>query len=92
MHPWLSDLDEDEREGRHAEGTIKSLKKKLTKSTKDTKAWEIEAKKAAGQKTKAEKRVAVLEAEMELWRTMGCLPDGHEDDLFGLAVFESWLC
>ncbi|KFY11835.1 hypothetical protein V492_04235 [Pseudogymnoascus sp. VKM F-4246] len=91
-HAWLEDLDEDERDWRCAEGTIKALNKKLTRAVSEV----MDSKRSSAQevflRTEAERKMTIMEKRLErLRRRVEQQPeDEHGDGLIGLAVFESW--
>lgn len=94
MHPWLDDLDEDERAWRCAEGTIKAPNRKLTKAAKEVMDFKIKAVREAFWRIDAEGEATVLRKKLErLRRKVGQeSEDKHTDGLIGLASLESWQC
>lgn len=94
MHPWLNDLDEDERAWRCAEGTIKALNRKLTRAAKEVMNLKIKAARAAFPRIDAEGEVAVLKKRLERLRRRveQQSTDEHADGRIGLVAFENWLC
>ncbi|OBT65384.1 hypothetical protein VE03_06078 [Pseudogymnoascus sp. 23342-1-I1] len=93
MHPWLEDLEEDERAWRCAEGTIKALNRKLTRAARKVMDFRIKAAKEAVRRTDAERHVTMLKKKLERLRRKVEQQSGdeHGDDLIGLAAFENWL-
>lgn len=94
LHPWLNDLDEDERAWRCAEGTIKALNRKLTRAAKEVMDLRIKAARAAFRRIDSEGEVAVLKKRLERLRRRVEKQSGdeHGDGLIGLAVFGNQLC
>lgn len=92
LHPWLDDLDMDERAWRCAEGTIKALHGKLTRAAKEVLNCKIDAVKEAFRRIDAEGEVAVLKKKLERLhrRAEQQHGDEHANGLIGLAAFENW--
>ncbi|KFY81403.1 hypothetical protein V500_11440 [Pseudogymnoascus sp. VKM F-4518 (FW-2643)] len=91
IHPWLDDVDEDERAWRCAEGTIKALNRKLTRAAKEVMDFRIKAARAEFRRIDAEGQVAVLKKRLERFRRRveQQSRDDYGDGLIGLAAFES---
>ncbi|KFY37569.1 hypothetical protein V495_07103 [Pseudogymnoascus sp. VKM F-4514 (FW-929)] len=94
MHPWLEDLDEDERAWRCAEGTIKALNRKLTMAAEVILDLRIQAARVDFRKMDSERQVTVLKKKLERLRRRFEQQSGdeHGDGLIGLAALESWPC